>query len=796
MKCYHCGDKVIGSPVSFDKKEFCCNGCKQVYSILSENGLTNFYAMNEGGGVKPSEDQTKKFAALDVPELKDEFISFQNDKLYIVTFFLPAIHCSSCIYLLENLKKLNPNILKSEANFTARTLQLTLQKETLLSSIAYLLDSIGYRPELRPKSNEQEKTKHDKKLLLQLGIAGFAFGSVMLWTFPEYLGLDETFEPFRNFTSYLTLLVSIPVLFYAASGYLKSAYTAIKSKQLNLDIPIAIGILVLFIKSSFSILMQQGPGYMDSFTGFVFFLLIGKWFQAKTYRNMAFDNDPKAYFPLGIHKLDADNKEEIILIDKLNEGDRIRIYNEEIIPCDIQLTSEEAVINTSFITGESELVRVKKGDRIYAGSKLIGTVIEATIERTTDRSKFAGIWNNTSTKKTENTLINSENKLSKYFLSIVFVVATAGGISWYFIDASQVVEIVTAILVVACPCALALSFPFVYGNALRKYGKLGLYFKNSQEIRKLTTITTVVFDKTGTLTKDRTSGVSFNGELSQQEIDLAYALTRQSTHPYSKSISKWLATQVKEGCKLIAFEEFSGKGLVGKDEHGNTIKLGSKKLITSNEEQRESGSYLEINGKLIGKFTFKSQLRDEVIPTLNNLSKHYHIVLLSGDNEQDASLFTPLDKTFEMHFNQSPTEKKAFIEALEKKGEKVAFIGDGLNDTEALQSATLGISVADDVFRFTPSCDAIIAGDKIHNLAKFFTFGTYTSTVLKVCMIFSLLYNTIGMTFALLGYVTPLFAAILMPLSSISIVLISTGLIQIKKLSDHERDVKINRPLA
>jgi len=783
MSCYHCGDKIIGNPILHEEKKFCCNGCKQVYSILSENGLTNFYAMNEGSGIKPTEDGTKKFAALDVPELKDEFTSFKNDTIFIVNFFLPAIHCSSCIYLLENLKKLNPNIVESEANFTARTLQLTLKKDTSLASIAYLLDSIGYRPELRPKNKEEENTKHDKKLLIQLGIAGFAFGSVMLWTFPEYLGLDETFEPFRNFSSYLTLLVSIPVLFYSAAGYLKSAYTAIKTKQLNLDIPIAIGILVLFIKSSTSILLQQGPGYMDSFTGFVFFLLIGKWFQAKTYRNMAFDNDPKAYFPLGIHKIEEDNLETIVLIDKLKEGDFIRIYNEEIIPCDITLKSEEALVNKSFITGESELVKIFKGERIYAGSKLIGSAIDANVERTTDRSKFASIWNSKTTKKENQSLATSENKLSKYFLVIVFTIASLGGVTWLFIDPSQVIEIVTAVLVVACPCALALSFPFVYGNALRKYGKSGLYFKNSEEIKKLNDITTLVFDKTGTLTKDRTSGIIFSGKLNQEEIDLTYAFSKQSIHPYSKSIAQSLSEQVQNGKQITQFEEITGKGIKGKDTEGNSITIGSKNFLNIEDDTKQSGSYLIIDGKVLGKFTFNSQLRPQVIATLKTLSKNYKLVLLSGDNQQDEYLFKPLEGKMSLHFNQSPKEKRTVIETLKNDGEKVAFLGDGLNDTEALQAAHLGISVADDIFRFTPSCDAIISGDKINLLANFLKFGKHTSFVLTICMIFSLLYNTVGMTFALLGYVTPLFAAILMPLSSISIVFLSTGLIQFKKIN-------------
>lgn len=779
MKCFHCGDHVIGKPIVYDDKQFCCNGCKSVYSLLQDNGLDGFYALNEGSGIKPSDERAAQFKALDVPEIFEEFIDFQNDDFYMATFFLPAIHCSSCVYLLENLQKLNPDILKSEANFTARTLQVSVKKSTPLSAIAELLDGIGYKPELRAK--KQTQASYDKILLLKLGLAGFAFGSVMLWTFPEYLGLDETFEPFRNFSAYLSLLVSLPVFFYSASDYMKSAWTGIKTRQLNLDIPIAIGIIVLFLKSSSSVLMHQGPGYMDSFTGFVFFLLIGKWFQSKTYRNMSFDSDPKAYFPLGVHRI-VDNHEEITLIDKLQEGDTIKLFNEEVIPCDVELIDNKAVINTSFITGEADLISIQQGGRIYAGSKIIGSAVHAKVLRTTDRSKFAGIWNRNAEKTSTSIALNRENKLTSVFLTVVFIVASLAAVIWSFIDPHEIVEVVTAVLVVACPCALALSFPFVYGNAMRKYGNNGLYFKNAHEIEKMHHINTLVFDKTGTLTKDRTEGVVFDGELTPAQIEQTYALVKQSTHPYSKSIGKFLSDSVKEGVHVVNFKEYPGKGVEAELETGETIRLGSADFIDCPTATKESGSYLQIDDQIIGKFIFKSQLRPGVIETLTELQKNFEIYLLSGDNPEDAQLFESIAGNFEMHFNQDPTAKRAFVDGLMRSGRTVAYIGDGLNDSEALNAATLGISVADDVFRFTPSCDAIISGDRIQDLPAFIQFGKFASQALMICMLFSLLYNTVGMTFAVMGYVTPLFAAILMPLSSITIVFMSTLLIYLYRL--------------
>lgn len=778
MNCYHCGDEIIGKTIEKNEKHFCCNGCLTVFEILNENGLDQFYEINAQSGVKPSTSNTSKYAALDVPEIFEEFINFKNDNTYIVTFFLPAIHCSSCIYLLENLKKLDEQIIKSEANFTSRKLTLTVKKERKLSEVASLLESIGYKPELR--KSKDKVANYDKRLIFQLGVAGFAFGSVMLWTFPEYLGLDESFDAFRNFSAYLSLLVSIPVLLFSARSYLVSAYHAIRTKQLNLDIPIAMGILVLFIKSAITVIQGEGSGYIDSFNGFVFFLLIGKWFQSRTYRTMSFDNDPKAYFPLGVHRIN-NGKEEIIQISKINKEDRLHIFNEEIVPCDGVLVSEKAVIDTSFITGEAELSTLRKGEKIYAGSKLIGSSVFINVDSTTDQSRFASIWNQ-GNNKTKTLIQNKENRLSKFFLIAVSIIAFGAAVAWSFIEPTEIISIVTAVLVVACPCALALSFPFVYGNALRKLGRTGLYFRNSSEIQKLSEIDHIVFDKTGTLTKDRIEGVIYEGEKLTEEIhSSALELTRQSLHPYSKSISKYLSSQSGKVLPVRNFEEESGLGVKGELADGSILKIGSAAFVNSDDRQ-ESGSFISLNDHILGFYRFESSLRDGVLDVIDLLSTKYKISLLSGDKSTDAQLFESVKDKISMHFNLKPTAKKIMIDRFKKNGDHVLFIGDGLNDSEALVAAELGISVAEDEFRFTPKCDAIIKSNVIRKLPKLLSFGSFTKNALRICLYFSLLYNLVGITFAVLGYVTPLFAAILMPVSSISIVFLSTALIQFKKI--------------
>src|SRR5690554_4085765 len=425
---------------------------------------------------------------------------------------------------------------------------------------------------------------------------------------------------------------------------------------------------------------------------------------------------------------------------------------------------------------------LKSGDKIYAGSKLIGSAIQVKALSTTSRSKFASIWNK-SVKTTKSIVQNRENLLSKYFLIIVGILSISAAITWSFIDSSRILEIVTAILVVACPCALAISFPFAYGNALRKLRRSGLYFRNSHEIQKMNQVNHIVFDKTGTLTKDRIEGVDYEGEsLTPTLMGQVYALTRQSTHPYSKSITQYLESFVEQVDDIIDYEEVSGQGVQAKTLNGDLIRVGNAQFTNATNIINDSGSYLSVNDKTYGFFRFQSQLREGIIEEINRLQKHYKVSLLSGDRPTDKVLFEHLEKPIDMYFDLSPTDKKDHIINFNESGDVVAFIGDGLNDSEALEEAELGISVSEDEFRFTPKCDAIIESNKINNLRSFFKFGLHAKRVLRICMYFSLTYNTFGITFAFLGYVTPLFAAILMPISSVTIVLLSTLLIQPYKI--------------
>lgn len=778
-KCFHCGDQVIGKPVMQDEHEFCCQGCASVYSLLKKSDLGNFYQYQENAGVRPSTSNKDKYNFLDVESIRAQQIQFEDEKSARITLYLPSIHCSSCIYLLENSPKIMKGIISCEVAFAKREATIVYDpRELKLSEVAFFLDSIGYAPNFGNKNETQKSI--DKQFMYKLGIAGFAFGSIMLWTFPEYLGIEKDNPDFRNFTSYLSLAVSIPVLLYSASDYFKSAFTAIKHKTLNLDVPITIGIIALYVKSASSIVTGEGPGYMDSFAGFIFFLLIGKWFQNKTYQMLSFERDYTSYFPLAVTRINKEN-EEIVEIEKIIPGDKILIRNEEVIPCDSKLADEEATIDYSFVTGESEPIKKKKDDFIFAGGKLVGGNAIFISEKETSRSHLTSLWNEVKSEKKGHTGFLYQNKLSVYFLAGLMIVALGASAYWYFIDASRITDIVVSILIVACPCALALSAPFTFGNIMRSLGRKGLYLKNTAVIERINEVSDIVFDKTGTLTNPEGHSITYSGdELTELEKSAILELARTSTHPLSRAISSHF-NQFRSDQKLLEkdIKEVKSSGLSSVF-NGNEILLGSSAHVGSSEQTDETTVFVKIGSKT-GKFVSSSELRSgirELIPQLKN----YRLHVVSGDQEKDKLLLSEVfPKDTDLLFNQSPTDKFNYIKSLKSKGYKVMMIGDGLNDSGALGVADVGIAVSEDIFRFTPSSDAILEGKKFHEIGHFLKISRFSKVVLGICLVFSLTYNVIGLSFAISGNLSPLIAAILMPISSITVVLISTLLVQVKK---------------
>jgi P-type Cu+ transporter len=775
VKCYHCGEPCEET-LWMEEKAFCCYGCKTVFEILSENDLCEYYDLDNNPGTSLRYVSEETYAFLDEKGIRKKVITFDSPTFTRVQFYVPAIHCVSCIWLLENLQKLNPAVLRSEVNFARKTVTIDFKpQEAALSSIAKLMASLGYAPKINLDADSKEKqhTFTDKALVLKLSVAGFCFGNVMLFSFPEYLGLDQADGHLMKVFSYLNILLSIPVFLYSDKDYMLSAWKSFKQRQINIDVPIAVGLVALFLRSLWDILTGYGPGYMDSFTGLVFFLLIGRWFQNKTYDSLAFDRDFKSYFPLAVLKKSGSAWDPVVVYD-LEKGDQIKVRNMEIIPADCLLLEEEAFIDYSFVTGESRPVRVTKGELVYAGGKLIGQPATFMIEKKTSQSHLTSLWNNDAFQKPEESKYKRLiDHAAKRFTWVILGLSVVTATYWYVVNPSQVWLIITSVLIVACPCALALTAPFTYGNMLRVFGRHNLYLKNADVIERMATINAVVFDKTGTVTHGKDPQVSFAGELTETEAMWIGELTSFSTHPLSRLIHKHIAAI--SSAEVLGFKEIPGKGIQGTIE-GHLVKVGSAELTGFHERKDDESSrvFVSIDNEVRGYYSIHTSLRNRIEKMLGRLGAKC-VAMLSGDNKADkvqmSTLFHP---SVQLLFNQSPHDKLNFVSTLQQSGKKVMMLGDGLNDSGALKQADVGIAVTDDTGVFTPACDGILQGEEIARLDTFLNLAKAATTIVKAGFVLSFMYNAIALSFAVSGHLTPLVAAILMPLSSISVVVLTT----------------------
>ena len=817
MLCYHCHDEIPKAlKIQIEDKNYCCEGCKTVYEILNENNLCTYYDLDANAGLsQKGRKDTRAFDFLNDPSIDFRFVmsgfgratkseirnskseidlvDFQDETTTKVTFLIPAMHCASCIWLLEYLYKINSGILNSKVNFLKKEVYILFDNQTTtLREVAVLLHNLGYTPEINLNDIDGEKATPsvDRSIYYKLGVAGFSFGNIMLFSFPEYFGLgtssDKGFVPIFG---YINLILATPVLLYSAQDYFKSAWRGITSGYLNLDVPLAIGAAALYGRSAFEILTHTGAGFMDSFASLIFLLLTGKWFQQKTFYHLSFERDYKSYFPISA-TLKLDKSEQNVALNKLERGDIIIIKNQEIIPADGILLRGSANIDYSFVTGEEEPVRKKSGEKVFAGGRQVGEIIEVSLTRKVSQSYLTQLWNNDAFKnKNKSHASILADKAGRYFTGVILLVAMVAIIYWLPQDMGKAINAATAVLIIACPCAVALSIPFTLGNILRIFGRHEFYLKNTHVIEAFDTCDAVVFDKTGTITNREKNNIQFlplSAEtLTPYEEDLIKSITRHSNHPLSNQVFQSLEN--REIYEVENFKETIGQGIEG-NIHNHFIKIGSQNFINSGHQIPDVGEFpksdisnptsqngnifVEIDGVVKGSFQIKPNYRKGFETVLDYFKvKNKPVYLLSGDNEKERSFLQQYFNHNNLNFQQNPTNKLDFIKNLQSEGSKILMIGDGLNDAGALKQSDVGIVISENTNNFSPACDGILKADKFKDLPQFLELAKAGSQIVNRAYFIAFCYNIVGLSYAVSGHLQPVIAAILMPLSSVTIVL-------------------------
>ncbi len=784
-ECFHCGDSLPANPVMLDQHMFCCHGCSAVYSILSANDLCDYYQLDENLHAPKVKFEKEKYAYLDIPEIQQKLIRYQDDSQTRVLFHIPNIHCSSCIYLLENMYKVHPGFLRTELNFPRKELTVVYDHAKIsLRKVVEWLSKIGYEPYLSHQDMADAKTRINtpgRTSAVRLGIAAFAFGNIMLLSFPEYLGATpEQAYTLDIWFRYFAMALSFPVVFYSARPFFDSAWASLRQGSVNIDAPIALAISVTFLRSIYEVVVLDSGGYFDSMSGIVFFMLLGRFVQDKTYKELKYERDYKSYFPIAVNVFTSLGYAPKALKD-LQKNDLIRIGPGELLPADGQLIKGNAYLDYSFVTGESDIVDKQPGGLVFAGAKNAGDFIEVQLLQSVQHSYLTSLWNkdifSTEKKKRDQWL----DKVSLYFTWVVFLIAALTATYWAFIDPEMIWKTVTSILIIACPCTLLLTATFTNGFVLNRFASNGFYLRSAAYLEILAKPNIIVLDKTGTLTNPDEHLITYDGNAMPDFMKSAVAaLAIRSSHPLSKILAKHLLADHNPELTPETFEEYAGRGIKG-TVNGLKILIGSDSFTKTKLTAKSQGSviHIQIDGEYIGAYHVTQSYRSGIRQLFQRLQKKFRTMVISGDNERGASDLTSITEGHtEMYFNQLPEQKLEIISSLQSEGNKVIMIGDGLNDAGALKKSDLGIALAQSMQQFTPSSDGILRADQLSNLDQYIRLAERSRTIIKACFTYSLLYNIIGISLAVSGVLTPLTAAIIMPASSLSIILLSWLLVR------------------
>ncbi len=753
-----------------------------MHELLNDNNLDNYYKLARKSGIKPKSFDKSEFAFLDDKGIQEKLLQFSINGTSKITLFIPEIYCSACIWLLENLYRLDKGVLESTVNFLKKDISITYNEEqTSLRKIVELITSIGYKPHLNISDIEGKKTIGiNKSIFLKVGVAGFAFGNVMLFAFPEYLSGGLLEPEFKKYFGYLSLLLG-GALMYSASDFFKTAWTSLKLGYINIDLPISLGILALLIRSAIDILSGRGPGFIDSMAGLVFLLLVGRIFRQKTFYSLSFDRDYKSYFPLSVIRKRND-VEEFVSLNEIKPDDNLIIRNNEIVPTDSILESDSAMIDYSFVSGESKPVDVAKGQKIYAGGIHQGSSIEVKAVKAFFQSYITELWNHKAFAKNDDSYSsNISNTAAMWFTIGILLLASGSFLYWLPKNLNLAFNSFTSVLIIACPCAFALVLPYTYGTVLRVFSRNSFFLKNANIVESISKIDSIIFDKTGTLTDISKSSVEYLGKtLSEDETILIKSIAKHSTHPLSRLV--FLFHKDKNNVEIRNFTETPGKGIEAEFE-GVSVRMGKlgfvKNPLTNcsvledlnfETQQTESSVFLSINNVLMGYYIVRPSYRSNIKDTISELVRKYTITILSGDNDAEKENLNQItDGKTVIKFNQLPIDKLEHIEKLQADNKKVMMIGDGLNDAGAIRQSNVGIAVTNSDSSFTPGSDAIMQADNIEKIPAFIHLTNKSVQTVYISFAISILYNFIGLYFAVQGNLTPLISAIFMPVSSFSI---------------------------
>jgi len=780
-KCTHCHLEFEESLLIKDGDYFfCCTGCQGVFHLLSDEGLDSFYAKSSNTKLTPPTHTNDDSSNFDSSAFYEKFVKTNEDGFCEVSLIIEGIHCSACVWLNEKALSKMDGVIEANINFTNNKATIVWADQVLkLSAIIDMIRAIGYNAFAYDSSTvEIQANKQRKEYYLKMSVAIFASMNIMWIAVAQYAGyFSGISQDIKTILNIAEGLLATPVLFYSGWVFFRGAYYGLKTKVVNMDLLVATGASLTYVYSIYITALQKGEAYFDSVSMIITFVLIGKFLEVLSKKNAADTLDVLSKNIPNEVNVFKDNKVVLTKLSEVKVNDIIVVSSGEKVLLDGEIIKGDGSFDESSLTGESEPIYKTLSDKVISGTISIDADIHFRASKDFKHSTLSSLVNLLEGAINKKPKIQQvANKLSEYFSSAILLFAFLTFVIWWLwphsFETSFMVGI--SVIVIACPCALALATPVATLVGLSLGVKKGVLFKEAAQLETMAKIDTIVFDKTGTLTRAKPEVII---EKKYEEFDksILYSLVKSSNHPVSIAISKYINNENIKEINFQSYEQSPAFGIHaridGVDILGGNLKLLNKYGIKTDYITKNTVFYFVVDGKIKAVYELKDKIKDNAKEIISNLkNKNLDIVMLTGDNQHSASNVANELNIKNYFYDLSPEEKADYISKLQKDNKKIVMVGDGINDILALARADIGIAMGGGNDIAIDVGDVVLLNDSLHSLEDAFKISKTTFSLIKQNLGISLLYNAITIPLAMAGYVIPLVAAISMSVSSLLVV--------------------------
>lgn len=806
--CFHCGLPLpAGAPIEFvisgASQQFCCVGCQAVASAIVSGGLESFYRFRSADSGRPDQrpDGDADLAVWDLAELADEYLQHNEDGTVSANLAVDGITCAACNWLIEKHLGELPGVLAVAVNGTTHRAQLRWQPaQAAFSTLLAALRAIGYQATpLSPFARDKTSDQPLKTMLLRLGVAGLAMMQAGMVAIALYAGGYQDIDPhWQQLLRWLSWALVTPVVFYSALPFYRAAWRALRLGQLVMDLPVSLAIVLAYAASCYATLRGGGEVYYDSVSMFCFFLLLGRFVEARLrYRNLLALYSADELLPPTAVRVAADGQQQSVTLRQLVLGDRVRVYPGQAIPCDGVVVAGSGSVEEALLTGEAAPQPKRVGDSVSAGTLNGDNPLLIELSAVGQQTQLAAIMRIAEQAAADKPAwVAQADRLAGRFVAAVLLCAAAVMLYWSLWAAQPSLEhgfwVALSVLVVTCPCALSLATPTALAVAAGELRRDGLLVTNRHCLERMAAVSSVVFDKTGTLTSGQLELVACHAltalppanesqpdEL--QPLAIAVALEQGGRHPVAEALRR--AMGAGDTTALVAEQQFvAGAGVSG-TVAGIAYALGRADWLAdrfglappvagAGTAAVSSQVWLAANAGWLARFEFSDQLRSSAPAAVAALrADHQQLAVLSGDpSPQAAALLAPL-AIVDQQFGQRPEQKLQQLCSRQQRGEVVAMVGDGINDVPVLRCADVSIAMGRAADLTQLAADALLLGNDLQTLPRALRLARRTRRIIGQNIGWAIGYNLLALPLAAAGFVPPWAAAIGMSSSSLIVLL-------------------------